>query len=97
MRLFRFTKRAFHDGRLIEPGEEVLCRDDVIPGAHMIDVATGVPGYAPPLPPDAVFRAELAKDVERAGPFAGAHIQPPVEAEPPPVEDQAADPEAQTG
>jgi hypothetical protein len=38
VRLYRWTKRGFHDGRLIEAGDEVLCSDKVVPGAHMVDV-----------------------------------------------------------
>ena len=35
MKLYRFLKAAFHDNRMVQPGEEVLCSDDIIPGAHM--------------------------------------------------------------
>lgn len=69
MRLIRFLRRAFHDGRLFEPGEEVVVEDTLPLGAHMMDVATGLSGdQVPPQRP--VFRAELAQDPEAAPPAA---------------------------
>ncbi len=59
MRLVRFTARAFHEGRIIEPGEELLVPDDLWLGAHMIDVAAGVaPAFVPRVV--SVFRPSLA-------------------------------------
>ena len=70
MKLYRFLTRAFHDGRVVEPGEEVLCADNVVPGAHMLDVAAEseaiARGETPPVQEperhDAgpVFRRDLA-------------------------------------
>ena len=70
MKLYRFLKAAFHDNRMVQPGEEVLCSDDIIPGAHMVDVAAeaaaqaaGTPYPPPPeAPPGPVFRSGLAYD-----------------------------------
>jgi hypothetical protein len=63
MKLYRFLKRGWMGGRIIEPGEEVMLPDDVHPGAHMIDVAAEAAG-TPPAPGAAVlrpvFRADLA-------------------------------------
>jgi hypothetical protein len=86
MKLYRWLTRGYHNGRLVEPGESVLCGDDVIPGTHMVDVAAETAAtskgetYFPLQPgavPDAVYRAELAHDVERSGPFAGQPVRDP--------------------
>ena len=39
MKLYRWTKRGFHNNGIVEAGQEVLCDDSVVPSAHMIDVA----------------------------------------------------------
>ena len=69
MKLYRFLARSYHGDRVIEPGEEVLLSDDVVPGPHMVDVAAEAAaiarGAAPvelPVLPDhpPVFRRDLA-------------------------------------
>ena len=70
MKLIRFLRRSFHDGRIVEPGEEVLMDDSVPLAPHMVDVRAEseaiARGEAPPEPdlemPDAgpVFRRDLA-------------------------------------
>ncbi len=47
MRLVRFLARAFHDGGLVEAGEERLVSDETVLGAHMLDVQTGQTGPVP--------------------------------------------------
>ena len=59
MKLYRFTRQSFFNDRIVEAGEELLVDDSVVPGAHMIDVATGKPGVFTPVAAP-VFRAELA-------------------------------------
>jgi hypothetical protein len=39
MKLYRFTRRTFINGHIIEAGESALVADNVVPSAQMIDVA----------------------------------------------------------
>ncbi len=38
MKLYRWLARGIYQDRVIEPGEEILVPDHIIPGAHMLDV-----------------------------------------------------------
>ena len=79
MKLYRWLSRGYHDERIVEPSEEVLCADSVIPGAHMVDVAAESAAILArqPLPEPViveqqpVFRADLAHS-------AGMPIAPPI-------------------
>ena len=39
MKLYRFLTRSYFNGMIVEPGEEVMAGDNVVPSAHMVDVA----------------------------------------------------------
>ncbi len=60
MRMVRFIARAFFEGRIVEPGEELPVADDVLLGAHMVDLTPGAeqPRFTPRVV--SVFRADLA-------------------------------------
>ena len=62
-RFVRFTKRAFFNNRIVEPGEEMLVGDDEL-AAHMIDLTTDTPIDMPVAGgvhrPEFIFREELS-------------------------------------
>lgn len=69
MRLIRFMARSFHEGRIVEPGEEMLVNDDVHLGAHMQDLTHNeTPLFAPRVV--SVFRGELAQEPNNTVPGA---------------------------
>lgn len=61
MRLIRFTARAYFNGGIVEPGAELMVADDVVLGAHMVDLTPGAeqPLFTPRVV--SVFRADLAQ------------------------------------
>ena len=76
MKLYRFTARSYVNGRIVEPGESMLLGDDVVPSAHMVDVAAeseaGERGEVLEQPaersvPGAIFRSDLAYDITKSG------------------------------
>lgn len=70
MKLYRFLKRSFHGGRIVEPGEEVLLPDDVYPGEHMVDVYAEATATAP-APGSARLASETQADYDaRTNPMA---------------------------
>ena len=77
MRLFRWLSRGFHDGHIVEAGEEILCGDHVIPGDHMLDVATGLRGNQAPAAPTVIVAAP-----SNVVPLVMRPPAPPVVAEP---------------
>ena len=78
MRLVQWLARGFHEGRLVEPGEQMLVDDSVQLGPHMMDVATGLTGDAAlPKRVETAYRADLAE----VPPPAHGHPVPTTEAE----------------
>ena len=76
MKVVRFLKRSYINASIVEPGETVLMADDALIGPHMVDVraeseaaARGetLPEPVPEVHPQAVFRADLAHDVQASG------------------------------
>ena len=75
MRLLRFLKKSFVNGRIVEVGEEVMMPDSFPLAPHIIDVrahedalARGETVAAPvyPTAPQAVFRTDLSHDITAA-------------------------------
>lgn len=68
MRLVLFTRRAFHNDTIVEAGESMLVADDVLLGAHMLDLTpdhvSEVPAFFAPPPP--VSDEERARRTEEA-------------------------------
>lgn len=76
MKLYQWLTRGFHDGRIVEVGETVVCADTVIPGPHMLDVATGLRGgQTPPPPPPPPGAIVLPQIMDLMAQMGAAHPQ----------------------
>lgn len=76
MKLVRYLRRSFVQGRLVEPGEELVLPDEFPMAPHMVDVRAEsemlARGVMPPEPvythsPTTVYRTDLAYDITAAG------------------------------